>query len=84
VTRARCTGGVVRSFTIATRAGQGFIRMGHHAGDDYARYAADFYMSPASVRLVALNSARAQFRSIVAPIAARLTQRENTSACTGT
>jgi hypothetical protein len=81
-TRARYIGGIVRSFTIATRAGHGLIRMGHHAGDDYAKYRADFYTSPASVRLVATNATPARFRTIVAPLAARLTQQENATSCT--
>lgn len=81
-TRGRDVRSDVRSFTIATRAEQGLIRVGHHAGDDSANYPADFYMSPASVRLIALDSTLARFRSIVAAIAARLTHWEDTTGCT--
>ena len=81
-TRARYIGGSVRSFIIATRASHGLIRMGHHAGDDYAKYRADFYMSPASVKLVATNATPARFRTVVAPLAAHLTQQENATSCT--
>jgi hypothetical protein len=81
-TRARYIGSIVRSFTIATRPGNGLIRMGHHAGDHYARYRTDFYASPASVRLVATNATPSRFRTTVAPLAARLTQQENATSCT--
>jgi len=81
--RSRYIGGVVRSFTLATRSGFGLIRVGHHAGDDYLRWAPDFFMSPASVRLLAPDVTPARFRLIVAPIAARITQQMNAAGCTG-
>jgi hypothetical protein len=77
-TRARF-GGIVRSFTIATRAGHGLIRIGHHAEDNNA----DFYMDPVSVQLLAPSSTPARFHTIVSPLAAALTRQENTAACTG-
>jgi hypothetical protein len=81
--RSRYVGGVVRSFTLATRGGPGLYPYAHHAGDQYVGWPADYYMSPASVRLLATNASPARFRSIVAPIAARLTQQENATGCTG-
>ena len=73
--------GVVRSFTLATRARPGFDRIVHHYGDQYAGWPADFFI--AHVRLLATHVARAHFHSIVAPIAARLMQDEKTTSCTG-
>ena len=81
--RARYIGGIVRSWTLATRAGVGLVAIRRHAGDQYVGWPADFYMSPASVRLLATNASPARFQSLVAPIAARLTQQENASGCTG-
>jgi len=81
--RSRYIGSIVRSWTLATRAGHGLVRMGHHAGDQYVGWPADFYVSPASVRLLATTSTPAGYRSIVAKIAARLTQQENATGCTG-
>lgn len=82
-TRSRYVGGVVRSFMLATRAGHGLVRIVHHAGDQYVGWPADFFMSPASVRLLAPTATPARFRSIVAPIAARLAQEENAAGCMG-
>jgi hypothetical protein len=56
--------------------------MGHHPGDDYAKYRADFYMYQASVRLVATNATPSRFRNIIAQLAARLIQEENATSCT--
>jgi hypothetical protein len=72
--------GVVRSFTLATRARPGFVRVIHHWGDQYVDWPADFYK--AHRRLLATDATPARFRSIVAPMAARLTQN-NASGCTG-
>ena len=69
--------GVVRSFTLATRARSGFDRIVHHYGDNYAGWPADFYMG--HVRLVGTNVSAGRFRGIVAPLAA-----EKTSSCTAT
>ena len=82
-TRSRHIGGVVRSWTLATRAGHGLVGMWHRAMDWDAGWPPDFYMSPTSVNLLATNAAPARFRSIVAPMADRLTQQENATGCTG-
>lgn len=79
--RSRHIGSIVRSWTLATRGGHGLVRIGHHAGDQYVGWPADFYVSPASVRLLATTSTPAGYRSIVAPIAARLTRQENAAGC---
>jgi hypothetical protein len=78
--RSRYIGGVVRSFTLATRAGQGLFRIGP-AGDAYLRWPAEFYVSQVSVRLLAGTSTPASFRAMVAPLAARLTQKEIATNC---
>jgi hypothetical protein len=74
--------GVVRSFTLATRARTGFDPIVHHYGDQYVGWPADFFLS--HVRLLAIRTNAARFRSIVAPIAARLRQQGNATGCTGT
>ena len=71
--------GVVRSFTLATRARPGFHRVVSHWGDQYAGWPADFFKR--QVTRVANNATPAEFRSIVAPIAAQLTQHENATGC---
>ena len=81
--RSRYIGGIVRSWTLTTRGGAGLVAIRRHAGDQYVGWPADYFMSPASVRLVAPDATPARFRSIVAPIAARLTQQQNTTDCTG-
>jgi hypothetical protein len=73
--------GRVRSFTLATRARPGFGRIVHRYGDQYAGWPADFFMG--RIRMLATRAIRAQFRSIVAPVAARLMQ-QSTAGCTGT
>lgn len=78
--RARYIGGIVRSWTLATRARHGFVREGRRYP---ASWPAAYYMAPASVRLLATNSTPAGFRSIVTPLAARLTQQETATGCTG-
>jgi hypothetical protein len=80
--RSRYIGGVVRSFTLATRAGSGLVRMGHFAGDQYVGWPADFFVSPSSVRLLAASATAAGFNGIVAPLAARVSQQENARGCT--
>lgn len=65
--------GVVRSFTLATRARPGFGRIVHHYGDLYAGWPADFYMG--HVRLVGTNVSAGRFRALVAPLAAEKTTR---------
>ena len=84
-TQARSIGSpIVRSFTMATRSEGGFIKIGRHdASHRYAGFPAYFYVSPASVRLLASNATPARFKAIVAPLAARLTQQRNATGCTG-
>ena len=81
--RSRYIGGVVRSWTLATRGGVGLVAIRRHAGDQYVGWPADFFMSPGSVKLLAIDATPARFRSIVAPIAARLTQQQNATDCSG-
>jgi hypothetical protein len=81
-TRSRYIGGAVRSFTLTTRAGHGLVRIGP-AGDQYLKWPAEFYFAPASVRLLATESTPARFRTIVAPLAAHVTEQENADGCTG-
>jgi hypothetical protein len=81
--RTRYIGSIVRSWTLATRSGHGLVPLVHHGGDQYVGWPADFYVSPMSVRLLATSSTPASFRSIVAPIAARVAQQENATGCTG-
>jgi hypothetical protein len=71
--------GVVRAFTLATRARPGFARIVHHYGDKYAGWPADFWM--AHVRLVATDVPADRFRALVAPRAAPLVQRVKTIRC---
>jgi hypothetical protein len=73
--------GVVRAFTLATRARPEFDRVVHHYGDQYIGWPADFFI--AHIRLLAIHVTPARFRSIAAPIAARLTQQEKITSCTG-
>ena len=81
-TRARYIGSIVRSFTIATRAEGGFVKIGRHAATHrYAGFPAYFYMSPGSVRILARASTAAGFRSLVALTAARQIEANNTTNC---
>jgi hypothetical protein len=73
--------GVVRSFTLATRARPGFTRIVHRYGDQYADWPADFFT--AHGRMLATHVTPAHFPSLVAPIAADL-MRGETMSCTGT
>ncbi len=73
--------GVVRSFTLTTRARPGFARIVHHYGDEYAGWPADFFMH--HVRLLATHVTAAHFHSTVAPIAAHLVEQEKVANCTG-
>ena len=72
--------GVVRSFTLTTRARSGLAPIVHHWGDQYAGWPADFFKG--HVRVLATYTTPARFRSLVAPIAVGLTQNETTG-CTG-
>lgn len=80
-TRSPLNGGVGRSFTLATRAGHGFVKIVHRYGDQYVGWPADFYMS--SVKRLATDATAARFRSLVAPLAARVAQQENAGGCIG-
>jgi hypothetical protein len=80
--RTRYIGGLVRSFTLDTRAGHGLVPT--RRNDRGGPRRADFYMSPASVRLLATNVTPARFKAVVAPRAASLAQDENATGCTGT
>ena len=80
--RSPGNGGVVRSFTLATRVRPGYSRAIHHWGNRYIGQPADFYMS--RTKLLATHANAARFRSLVAPIVASLTQRANASSCAGT
>ena len=71
--------GVVRSFTLATRARPGFARIVRHYGDGYAGWPADFYM--AHVRLLGTHITASRFGAFVAPIAAKLARHEKTVSC---
>jgi hypothetical protein len=81
--RTRYVGSIVRSWTLATRSGLGLVPVGQPGGDQYVGWPAKFYVSPASIRLLARSSTPSGFRSIVAPIAARLTREENATGCAG-
>jgi hypothetical protein len=74
--------GVVCSFTLATRARPGFARIVHRYGDAWSGWPADFYMG--QVRLVGTHVSAVRFRAVVAPLAARLAQRAETTNCTAT
>lgn len=73
--------GVVRLFTLTTRARPGFARIVHHYGDEYAGWPADFFMH--HVRLIATHVTAAPFRSAVAPVAAHLIEKEKAANCAG-
>jgi len=80
-TRSPLNGGVVRSWTLATRVSHGLVPVAHHAGDQYAGWPPDFYMS--SARLLATDATSARFHSLVAPLAARVAQQQKATGCTG-
>lgn len=81
-TRSRLNGGVVRSWTLATRSGgHGLVPVVHRGGDQFVGWPPDFYMS--RVKLLATHANQARFRSITTPLAARVAQQENATDCTG-
>jgi len=80
-TRSPLNGGVVRSWTLATRAGHGVVAVAHHGGDQYAGWPPDFYMS--RVKRLATDVTPARFRTLVAALAARVAVQENATGCTG-
>ena len=71
--------GVVRSFTLATRARPGFARIVHRYGDGTEGWPADFYM--AHVRLLGTHVNTHAFGAFVAGPVARLEQRASTTNC---
>lgn len=79
--RSPLNGGVVRSFTLATRAGPGLVKIVHHFGDRYVGWPADFYIS--STRLLATDVSPTGFRSLVEPLAARVVDSVHAVNCTG-
>jgi hypothetical protein len=81
VARSPLNGGVVRSWKLATRVGNGLVAVVRHGGEQYVGWLPDFYMS--RTNQLATNATTARFRSIVAPIAARVAQHENSTGCTG-
>lgn len=72
--------GVVRSFTLATRARPGFGRIVHLYGDAWAGWPADFYM--AHVRLLGIHVNKHAFGAFVATRVAKLADHEQTISCT--
>jgi hypothetical protein len=72
--------GVVRSFTLATRARPGFARIVHHSGDAYEDWPADFYM--AHVRLLGTHVNKHAFGAFVATKVAKLAAHERALNCT--
>ena len=73
--------GVVRSLQMSTRARPGFVPVRRHWGDGSVGSPAAFFTR--TRRLLATHASPARFRTIVAPIAARLAQQENGAGCTG-
>lgn len=71
--------GVVRSFTLATRAQPGFTRIVHLYGDAYEGWPADFWMG--HVRLLGTHVNKHAFGAFVATRVAKLTAREQTVNC---
>jgi hypothetical protein len=72
--------GVVRSFTLATRARPGFARIVHRYGDAWEGWPADFYM--AHVRLLGTHVNKNAFGAFVATRVAKLADHEQTVRCT--
>ena len=72
--------GVVRSFTLATRARPGFARIVHHYGDAWVGQPADFYM--AQVRLLGTHVNKHAFGAFVAKSVAKIVDDGRTTGCT--
>lgn len=79
--RAHYIGSIVRSWTLATRGGKGFVPIGRPGGDAHAGWPAAFFMPPASVKLLAKTSTPTSYRALVAPIAAGLKRQELATGC---
>jgi len=73
--------GVVRSVMLSTRARPGFVRVLRHWGDQYVGWPAEFFTHHR--RLLATHASPARFRSIVAPIAARIERQDEAGGCAG-
>jgi hypothetical protein len=73
--------GVVRSFTLATRARPGFTRIAYGGGDAFAGWPPQFYMG--RVRLLGAHVNKHAFGGFVAMRVAKLAARERTTSCTG-
>jgi len=73
--------GVVRSFTLATRARPGFARIVYLGGDAFAGWPPQFYMG--RVRLLGTHVNKHAFGGFVAMRVAELAARERTISCTG-
>lgn len=73
--------GVVRSFTLATRARPGFARIVHRSGDPWEGWPPDFFM--AYVRLVGTHVNKHAFGAFVAGRVAKLAEREQNVDCAG-
>jgi hypothetical protein len=71
--------GVVRSFTLTTRARPGFGPVFHHYGDAYIGWPSAFFKR--HVRVLATDVSQARFRPVIAPIAARLIHDTKTTGC---
>ena len=72
--------GVVRSFTLATRARPGFARIVHRYGDAWEGWPADFYMG--HVRLLGTHVNKHAFGAFVANRVAKIADHEQTINCT--
>ena len=71
--------GVVRSFTLATRAQPGFARIVHRYGDAYEGWPADFWMG--HVRLVGTHVNKHAFGAFVAAKVSKLASHEKAVNC---
>jgi len=71
--------GVVRSFTLATRAQPGFTRIVHLYGDAYEGWPADFWMG--HVRLLGTHVNKHAFGAFVATRVAKIAAHEQTVNC---
>jgi hypothetical protein len=71
--------GVVRSFTLATRARPGFARIVHRYGDAWEGWPADFYM--ADIQLLGTHVNKHAFGAFVASKVAKLASHEQAVNC---
>ena len=73
--------GVVRSFTLGTRAQTGLYPVAHRLGDAWVGWPPDFFQG--HDRDLATKVTAAYFRSFITPIAAPLLQEANATNCSG-